>query len=113
MGTVPSFRKSQKNHLAVALDFLTQFKDERSSLLQQVVMGDKMWVYHYTPKSNQQSKTWVKKGNAGPKKTKTVSLAGKLMGTVFWHAAGLLLVWYVPKGMIISADIYCDILHKL
>ncbi len=72
-----------------------------------------MWVYYYTPESKQQSKAWVKKGNAGPKKAKIVSLAGKLMATVFWDVAEILLVRYMPKGTIINADTYCDILHKL
>ncbi len=49
------------------------------------------------PVSKQQSKVWVKKGNVGPKKAKTVLSAGKLMATVFWDVVGILLVQRMQK----------------
>ncbi len=72
-----------------------------------------MWVYHYIPESRQQSKVWLKKAYTKPKKAKTVLSAGKLMATMLWNVTGILLVWYMPKGMTINADTYCDILHEL
>jgi hypothetical protein len=44
------------------------------------------------PESKQQSKQWTEAGCSAPKKTRSVSSAGKFMASVFWDAEGICLL---------------------
>jgi hypothetical protein len=53
---------------------------------------DATWIYLYTPESKQQSKQWTEAICLAPKKTRSVTSAGKDMTTVFWDAEG---IWFI------------------
>jgi hypothetical protein len=70
-------------------------------------------IHHYTPESNQQSKQWIEAGCSGPKKTRSVPSAEKVMASVFWDAEGILFIDYLEKGKIINGEYYSNLLTKL
>jgi hypothetical protein len=59
---------------------------------------DESWIHRYTPESKQQSKQWTGASCSVPKKTRSVSSAGKVMASAFWDAEGILFVDYLEKG---------------
>ena len=78
-----------------------------------IVTGDETWVYHYDPESKQQSMTWKHASSPTPKKFKASRSSGKVLCTVFWDAAGILLIDYLPVHQTITGIYYADVLHKL
>jgi hypothetical protein len=61
------------------------------------VTGTESWFYHFDPETKWQSLEW--NHMTSPKKeARTISLAIKLMGTVFWNAEGCILVDFLLEG---------------
>jgi histone-lysine N-methyltransferase SETMAR len=79
----------------------------------QFIIIDETWIHHYTPESKQQSKQWTEAGCSAPKKTRSVSSAGKVMASVFWDAEGILFIDYLEKGKTITKEYYSNILTRL
>jgi histone-lysine N-methyltransferase SETMAR len=75
--------------------------------------ANEIWIHHYTPETKQQSKQWTARGETALKKTKTVSLTGKVMTTVFWDSHGILLIDYLEKCISIIGVYYAPLLDKL
>jgi histone-lysine N-methyltransferase SETMAR len=74
---------------------------------------DETWIHHYTPESKQQSRQWTEAGCSGPKKTRPVPSAGKVMASVFWDAEGILFIDYLEKGKTITGEYYSNLLTTL
>jgi hypothetical protein len=63
--------------------------------------------------TKQQSKQWTEAGCSAPKKTRSVSSAGKVMASVFWDAEGILFIDYLEKGKTITGEYYSNLLTRL
>jgi transposase len=55
---------------------LERFNKNKTDFVRRFITMDETWIYHYTPKSKQQSKQWTEEGCSAPKKTTSVPLAG-------------------------------------
>lgn len=55
-------------HMRAVLEFLLRFNDEGNEFLKTTVTGDKMWISHITPQSNQLSLQWWHTGSLKDKK---------------------------------------------
>jgi len=53
----------------------------------------------------------VEAGCSGPKKTRSVPSAGKVMASVFWDAEGILFIDYLEKGKTITGEYYSSLQH--
>ncbi|GBN29866.1 hypothetical protein AVEN_62618-1 [Araneus ventricosus] len=62
---------------------LALFLRNSDEFLRRYITVDETWIHYYTPKTKEQSKQWVFKGDPAPKKAKTVKSAGKLMPQFF------------------------------
>lgn len=49
---------------------------------------------------------WIARKESAPKKSKTVSSAGKVMATVFWDSQGIIFIDYMEKGKTIRNVYY-------
>jgi hypothetical protein len=74
---------------------------------------DETWIHHYTPESKQQSKQWTEAGCSGPKKTRSVPSAGKVMALVVWDAEGIFSIDYLEKSKTITGGYYSNLLTIL
>ena len=68
---------------------LERFNKNKTDFLRRFITMDETWIHHYTPESKRQSKQWTEAGCSAPKKTRSVSSAGKVMASVFWNAEGI------------------------
>jgi len=68
---------------------LERFNKNKTDFVRRFITMHETWIYHYTPKSKQQSKQWAEAGCSGPKETSSVPSAGKAMASVFWDAEGI------------------------
>ena len=67
-------------------------------------------IHHYTPKSREGSKSWVKPGESASKHPNTQQSAGKVMACVLWDAHGVIFIDYLEKGRAITGAYYAALL---
>jgi hypothetical protein len=77
-----------------------------------IVTGDKCWVHYFQPETKRASKEWRHSSLPKPKKFCTTRSAGKLMLTLFWDYKGRTLEHYMPRGLTINSESYCDMLQN-
>jgi hypothetical protein len=92
---------------------LERFNKNKTNFVHQFIIMDETWIQHYTQESKQQSKQWTEAGCSAPKKTRSVSSAGKVMASVFWDAEGILYIGYLEKGKTITREYYSNLLTRL
>jgi len=98
---------------AITSELLQRYRHEGDDFLLCIVTGDESWFHHFEPETKRQSMEWHHLHSPSKKKAKTVPSAGKVMGTVFWDAEGLILAEFLEPGQTITAAHYVQTLHKL
>jgi hypothetical protein len=63
-------------------------------------------------KIQQQSKQWTEARCSAPKKTTSVPSARKVIASVFWNAAGILLIDYLERDKTITGEYYSNLLTR-
>jgi histone-lysine N-methyltransferase SETMAR len=100
-------------HMKISEQCLERFNKNKTDFVCRFITMDETWIHHYTPESKQQSKQWTEAGYSGPKKTKSVPSARKVMASVFWNAEGILFIDYLEKGKTITGEYYSNLLTRL
>jgi len=98
---------------AITSGLLQRYRHKGDDFLLRIVIGDESWFHHFEPEMKWQSMEWHHLHSPSKKKAKTVPLAAKVMGTVFWDAEGLILAEFLEPGQTITAARYVQTLHKL
>jgi histone-lysine N-methyltransferase SETMAR len=99
--------------MKISQQCLEHFNKNKTDFLHRFITMDEAWIYHYTPESKQQSKQSTEAGFPTPKKTRSVSSAGKVMASVFREAEGILFIDYIEKGKTITGEYYSNLLTRL
>jgi hypothetical protein len=92
---------------------MESFNKNKTDFVHQFITMDETWIHHYTPESKQQSKQSTEAGCSGPKKTRSVPSAGKVIALEFWDAEGILFIDYLEKGKTIIGEYYSNLLTRL
>jgi histone-lysine N-methyltransferase SETMAR len=92
---------------------LERFNKNKTDFVRRFITVDETWILHYTPESKQRSKQWTEAGCSGPKKTRSVPSARKVMASVFWDTEGILFIDYREKGKTITGEYYFNLLTRL
>jgi len=103
----------KKQPVDFALTFLMRYHKEGDVMLSHTVTGDKTWVSHITPESQQQSLNWMHTGWPNRKKFNQTFSTRQIMCTVFWNRQGVLLVEFLSQGTTMNSTVYCETLKKL
>jgi len=74
---------------------------------------DETWLYHYDPKTKQQSMEWQHSGSPCPKKFRVQKSTGKIPASIFWDQGGIILIDYLSKDQTINAEYYSSLLVQL
>jgi len=82
-------------------------------LLLNVITGDESIVYAYDPETKLQSSQWKSPGSPRPKKARMQKSKLKTMLIFFFDQEGIVHQEFVPPGMTVNADFYCDVLRRL
>ena len=76
----------------LSMVILLKIEADEDCFFDQIIIGDKTWVYQWYPETKQQSKQWLPCGSSGPIKFKSERSVKKVMATVFWDSEGVVLV---------------------
>ena len=66
--------------MKISEECLERINKNKTDFVRRLITMDETWIHHYTPESKQQSKQWTEAGCSAPKKTSSVSSAGKVTG---------------------------------
>lgn len=100
--------------MGAALEFLTQYHNDGDEFLDRIVTGDETWVSYKTPENKRQSMEWHHTNSPSkPRKEKPNLNTRKLMATVFWDRKGLIHVEFMPRGVTINSEAYCETIQRL
>jgi len=83
------------------------------TLLLNFITGDESIVYAYDSKTKLQSSQWKSPGSPRPKKARMQKIKLKTMLICFFDQEGIVHREFVPPGMAVNADCYCDVLRRL
>ena len=83
------------------------------TLLLNVITGDESIVYAYDPETKLQSSQWKSPASPRPKKARMQKSKLKTMLICFFDQEGIVHREFVPPGMTVNADFYCDVLRRL
>jgi len=78
-----------------------------------IITGNESIVYAYDPKTKLQSSQWKSPGSPRPKKARTQESKLKMMLICFFNQEGIVHRAFVPPGMTVNADFFCDVLRGL
>ena len=78
-----------------------------------LVTMNETWLYHYDPKTKQQSVKWRHSGLTRPKKFRVQKFDGKVLASIFWDLYGILLIDHLPKDQTINMEYYSSLLLQL
>uniref|UniRef100_A0A5S6Q5K0 HTH_48 domain-containing protein n=1 Tax=Trichuris muris TaxID=70415 RepID=A0A5S6Q5K0_TRIMR len=99
--------------VAHSKEILELFKKSEDDFLRRIVTGDELWLSHYDPESEQQSRQWKHTDSPRPVRARIEPRVGKFLATIFWDADGILLIDYMQHGAIITSKYYANWLHQL
>jgi hypothetical protein len=92
---------------------LEHFNKNKTDFVRRFVTMDETWIHHYTTESKQRSKQWTEAGCSAPKKTRSLTSAGKVIASVFWDVEGILFIDYLEKGKTLTGEYYSNLLTRL
>ncbi|KFD53536.1 hypothetical protein M513_05642 [Trichuris suis] len=89
------------------------FENSEEDFLRRIVTGDEVWLCHYDPESEQQSRQWKHVNSPRPKRARLEPRLGKILATIFWDAEGIVLIDYMEDGGTITSKYYANLLLQL
>ncbi|KFD64881.1 hypothetical protein M514_22909, partial [Trichuris suis] len=99
--------------VAHSKEVLELFENSEEDFLRRIVTGDEVWLCHYDPESEQQSRQWKHVNSPRPKRARLEPRLGKILATIFWDAEGILLIDYMEDGGTITGKYYANLLLQL
>lgn len=110
MAIVPKvLTNEQKQRRVSACEDLPQHVDEDPGFLDNVIMGDKTWIFEYDPETKQQSSEWHTPASLCRKKARMSKSRVKAMLIVIFDAKGVVHYEFVP----LNGVFYLEVLKKL
>ncbi|KFD68770.1 hypothetical protein M514_02755, partial [Trichuris suis] len=96
--TLSPFERQPLRRVAHSKEVLELFENSEEDFLRRIVTGDEVWLCHYDPESEQQSRQWKHVNSPRPKRARLEPRLGKILATIFWDAEGILLIDYMEDG---------------
>ena len=85
--------------------------DEKN--LENVITGDKSWVFQYDPETKRQSRQWKSVSSPRPKKACMQCAQVKVMLITFFDHQGMVHHEFVPQGQTVNQHFYKEVLTHL
>ena len=101
-------KEQKRGRLDWCTHMLRKFDGGRSPRAWDIKTGDETWVYHYDPKTKQQSAVWVFPDENPPVKFKTKRSASKQMIACFFAKFGNVAIILLEDRKTVTADWYAN-----
>ena len=74
--------------------------------LEEIVTGDKTWIYHFQPNSKAKNKVWVSSEGDRPVIARRCKISNHMLYAIFFDSKGPVLQIPVPKGSSVTGKYY-------
>ena len=74
--------------------------------LEEIVTGDKTWIYHFQPDSNAKNKVWVSSEGNRPVIERRCKTSNRMLYAIFFDSKGPVVQIPVPKGSFVTGKFY-------
>ena len=74
--------------------------------LEEIVTGDKTWIYHFQPDSKAKNKVWVSSEGDRPVIARHCKTSNRMLYAIFFDLKGSVLQIPVPKGSSVTGNFY-------
>ena len=74
--------------------------------LEEIVTGDKTWIYHFQPDSKAKNKVWVSSEGDRPVIARRCKISNHMLYAIFFDSKGPVLQIPVPKGSSVTGKYY-------
>ena len=74
--------------------------------LEEIVTGDKTWIYHFQPDSKAKNKVWVSSEGDRPVIARRCKTSNRMLYAIFFDSKGPVLQIPVPKGSSVTGKFY-------
>lgn len=105
--------EQKQYRLQISQQLLQRFRADPDDFLSRLVTQDETWVHHFDPESKRQSMQWKHPWSPSPRKFRVTASAGKVMASVFWDSAGVIMIDYLERGRTITGEYYSQLLIRL
>ena len=105
--------ENKRNHVTDSMAGLALLHQNPSEFLRRYITVDQTSVHLHTSETKEQSKQWTAPGEPVPKKSKTMKSVGKVMGTIFWDANGIIFIDYLEIERTVNGEYYASLLAQL
>ena len=105
--------QDQKDNRVAICQELKETVINNPTLILNIITGDESIVYAYNPKTKLQSSQWKSPGSPRPKKARMQKSKLNTMLICFFDQEGIVHREFVPPGMTVNVDFYCDVLRRL
>lgn len=96
-----------------AQSFLDRCGEEPDSVFRQIVTGDETMVLYFDPLTKRDSMEWRCPHEPLPIKARVQQSRRKIMATIFWDYAGILMVDFKEEGTTVNGEHYACLLRRL
>jgi hypothetical protein len=104
--------KQKEQRLLILLDLRDRVTSDLN-FFQNVITGDKSWVYGYDPETKVQSSQWTTPNSPRPKKVRQSKASFKVMLKVFFDLEGIVRWEFVLSGTTVNSAYYKGALEHL
>ena len=104
--------EQKDNRKDVCLHLLEWIQSDRN-FLNNVITGDKTWIFEYDPEKKRQSKEWHTSASPRPKKARVSKSKIKSMLICFIGSQRIVHTELVPQGQTVNQFYYGEILERL
>ena len=111
---VPKFltEEQKAQRLNAYQDILKQMEEDEK-LLENVIIGNKSWIFQYDPETKQQSRQWKSVSSPRPKKARMQRSQVKVMLITFFDHQEMVHHEFVPQGKTVNQHFYTEVLTRL
>jgi histone-lysine N-methyltransferase SETMAR len=95
----------------IAQELLTKFR--QCHFLQQLITADELWIYWEPSTNNGPRKSWRASGDSPAVDVRRTLTNKKNLAIIFWDSKGILLFRVLPRGVTMTAKLYCELLDEL
>ena len=98
--------KQKGSRVRLASQVIEKYDKCDPCCLEEIVIGDETWIYHFQPDSKAKNKVWVSSEGDRPVIVRHCKTSNRILYAIFFNSKGPVLQIPVPKGSSVTGKFY-------
>ena len=100
--------KQKQSRVRLASQVIEKYDKCDQRRLEEIVIGDETWIYHFQPHSKAKNKVWVSSEGDRPVIAHRCKTSNRMLYAIFFNSKGPVLQIPVPKGSSVTGKFYTE-----